>query len=267
MKTIKETIRLDKRCAMITGAGGKLAKTMAHGLAELGAELVLVDRPGQDLSGLEKELKNLWGTSVRSLHVDLEEQAQREELVKELTSESNGLNILVNNAAFVGTSDLSGWAVSFQEQSVDTWRRAIEVNLTAAFELCQGLAPTLSSSEGASIINIASIYGALGPDWRLYENTAMASPAAYSASKGGLIQLTRWLATTLAPDVRVNAISPGGIHRDQPRSFVERYSQRTPLGRMGTEADIVGAVVYLASDLSSYVTGQNLYVDGGWGSW
>jgi NAD(P)-dependent dehydrogenase (short-subunit alcohol dehydrogenase family) len=240
---------------------------MAHGLAELGAELVLVDRPGQDLSGLEKALGDRWGARVQSRYVDLEEQARREELIQALASESGELNILVNNAAFVGTSDLAGWAVKFPEQSVETWRRAIEVNLTAVFELCQGLAPMMSRSNGASVINIASIYGALGPDWRLYENTGMANPAAYSASKGGLIQLTRWLATTLAPDVRVNAISPGGIYRDQPRSFVEKYSQRTPLGRMGAETDIVGAVVYLASDLSSYVTGQNLYVDGGWGTW
>jgi len=95
----------------------------------------------------------------------------------------------------------------------------------------------------------------------------MANPAAYAASKGGLLQLTRWLATTLAPKIRVNAISPGGIARNQPSSFVERYEARTPLGRMATEDDFRGAIAYLASDMSAYVTGQNLRVDGGWGSW
>ena len=95
----------------------------------------------------------------------------------------------------------------------------------------------------------------------------MGNPAAYAASKGGLLQLTRWLSTTLAPSVRANAISPGGVYRNQPISFVKRYEARTPLGRMATEEDIVGAVVYLASDLSTYVTGQNLIVDGGWTAW
>jgi NAD(P)-dependent dehydrogenase (short-subunit alcohol dehydrogenase family) len=95
----------------------------------------------------------------------------------------------------------------------------------------------------------------------------MGNPAAYAASKGGLIQLTRWLSTTIAPEVRVNAISPGGIWRNQPDIFVKRYEERTPLQRMGTEEDMVGAVVYLASDLSKYVTGQNLMVDGGWTAW
>ena len=95
----------------------------------------------------------------------------------------------------------------------------------------------------------------------------MANPAAYAASKGGLLQLTRWLATTLAPKIRVNAISPGGIARNQPSSFVERYEARTPLGRMATEDDFRGAIAYLASDMSTYVTGQNLRVDGGWCSW
>jgi NAD(P)-dependent dehydrogenase (short-subunit alcohol dehydrogenase family) len=150
---------------------------------------------------------------------------------------------------------------------VETWRRALEVNLTAVFDLCQRLTPLLQKSKGANIINICSIYGQYGPDWRLYEGTTLGNPAAYGASKGGVIQLTRWLATTLAPAVRVNSISPGGISRGQAEEFVARYVSRTPMGRMATEDDFRGAVAYLASDLSSYMTGQNLAVDGGWGAW
>ena len=157
--------------------------------------------------------------------------------------------------------------VPFEEQSIDTWRRALEVNLIAVFELCQGLTPLLEAEKGASIINIGSIYGEYGPDWHLYESTNMSNPAAYGASKGGIIQLTRWLATTLAPHVRVNTISPGGIFRNQPEKFVKRYEAKTPLGRMATEDDFRGVMAYLASDLSGYVTGQNFPVDGGWGVW
>jgi len=201
------------------------------------------------------------------MHSDLEKQEQRAELIGWVKSGAKGLNILINNAAFVGSSELQGWAVPFEEQSVETWRRALELNLTAAFDLCQGLMPMLRDAEGASIINIASIYGEFGPDWRLYEGTGMSNPAAYGASKGGLIQFTRWLATTVSPQVRANAISPGGIFRGQPEKFVSRYETRTPLGRMAREEDIRGTVAHLASDLSKYVTGQVLRVDGGWGAW
>jgi NAD(P)-dependent dehydrogenase (short-subunit alcohol dehydrogenase family) len=122
----------------------------------------------------------------------------------------------------------------------------------------------LKKSKAGSIINIASIYGAYAPDYSLYEGTSMGNPAGYSASKGGLIQLTRWLSTTVAPDICVNSISPGGIWRKQPEKFVKRYERRTPLARMATEEDFKGVIAYLISDMSAYVTGQNIVVDGGW---
>src|SRR5437870_1912890 len=114
---------------------------------------------------------------------------------------------------------------------------------------------------------IGSIYGVVGPDLALYEGTPLGNPAAYAASKGGLLQFTRWLATSLAPRVRVNMLSPGGVERGQAEQFRTRYVAKTPLARMATEEDFKGAVAYLASDLSAYVTGQNLIVDGGWTTW
>lgn len=267
MTTIKELMNLKGRRALVTGATGGLGKVMADTLAELGADLVLVDRPGSDFQNLAEALTQRWGIQVQHRHCDLEQRERRVELMDWLKRSGEGLNVLINNAAFVGTSELQGWAVPFEEQTVNTWRRALEVNLTAVFDLCQGLTPMLKASEGASIINIASIYGEYGPDWSLYEGTNMSNPAAYGASKGGLIQFTRWLATTIAPRVRANAISPGGVFRSQPETFVQRYEARTPLGRMATEDDFRGVVAYLASDLSKYVTGQNLLVDGGWGVW
>lgn len=267
MTTIKQLADLKGRRALITGATGCLGRVMADTLAELGAEIILVDRPGAEFETLAETLSKQWGVRVEHRFCDLEQQTQRAELIAWMNNSGEGLNILVNNAAFVGTSELQGWGVPFEQQTVETWRRAMEVNLTAAFELCQGLSPLLKAAEGASIVNIASIYGQYGPDWSLYAGTSMSNPAAYAASKGGLIQFTRWLATTLGPQVRVNAISPGGIHRNQPEVFIERYQARTPLGRMATEDDFRGVIAFLASDLSRYVTGQNLSVDGGWGVW
>jgi NAD(P)-dependent dehydrogenase (short-subunit alcohol dehydrogenase family) len=238
---------------------------MADSLAELGAEVILVDVPGAPTQVVANDISARWGVTVKVLDCDLENTDAREALVEQF--DFGSLSVLVNNAAFVGTSDLTGWAEPLERQSVDTWRRALEVNLTASFHLCQLFAPILKVGPSSSIINIASIYGLFGPDYSLYEGTTMANPAAYGASKGGLIQLTRWLSTTLAPQIRVNVIAPGGVARGQPESFVDRYKARTPLQRMATEEDFRGVVAYLASDLSAYVTGQVLSVDGGWGVW
>jgi NAD(P)-dependent dehydrogenase (short-subunit alcohol dehydrogenase family) len=255
------------RRVMITGATGHLGRMMANTLGEMGAELLLVDRPGSDFLSIEREMSERWQVTAQSLAYDFESEEARLGLIDIIKADGRGLNCLINNAAFVGVSNLQGWAAPFEAQTLDTWRRAIEVNLTAVFHLSQGLTPELRASRGGNIINITSIYGEFGPDWRLYEDTTMGNPAAYSASKGGLVQLTRWLATTLAPHIRVNAISPGGVLRDQPETFVQRYVARTPLARMANEDDFRGAVAYLASDLAGYVTGQVLRVDGGWGEW
>jgi len=228
---------------------------------------VLVDRPGSDYSTVTQSVDDLGKVEIDLIDCDLENSESREQLIESLLSNKKGLDVLINNAAFVGTSGLEGWVTGFEEQSIETWRRAVEVNLTAAFDLSKGLYPKLKQSGQGAIVNVASIYGISGPDYSLYEDTAMGNPAAYAASKGGLLQLTRWLATTLAPEVRVNAISPGGVFRNQPEVFVERYQNRTPLKRMAVEDDFKGVTAYLISDLSSYVTGQNIVIDGGWTSW
>jgi NAD(P)-dependent dehydrogenase (short-subunit alcohol dehydrogenase family) len=267
MTTLEVLMSLSGRRAVITGATGYLGRVFAESLAELGADLVLVDQPGSEFDAVKEKLTEAWPISVECKPVDLENQEERTAFVEYIVKDNRRLDVLINNAAFTGTSDLQGWGGRLEAQTVETWRRAVEVNLTAAFHLCQGLMPLLSASGNGSIINVASIYGFLGPDWSLYAGTSMTNPAAYSASKGGLIQLTRWFATSVAPHVRANAVSPGGIARGQPQQFIERYVARTPLGRMATEDDFRGTIAYLASDLSRYVTGQDIVVDGGWSTW
>jgi NAD(P)-dependent dehydrogenase (short-subunit alcohol dehydrogenase family) len=178
-----------------------------------------------------------------------------------------GLDILVHCAAHDGTTEAPGWGVPFEHQTVEAWDNAMRVNLTSAFILAQEAREALVAPGNGSMILFASTYGIVGPDRHLYSGTEMANPMGYGASKGGLLQLMRYLATELAPEVRVNAISPGGVWRDQPESFHQRYVTRTPLNRMAAEEDLKGAVAYLASDLSAYVTGHNLVVDGGWTAW
>jgi len=266
MASLADLGSLKGKTAVVTGSAGHLGRVIAETLAELGANLVLVDRAGSELEAVCAALAAKWQGSAAPFFCDLESEQSRAELVQAVGAKHGALHVLVNNAAFVGTSALKGWGVEFQKQSVETWRRALEVNLTAVFDLCKELSGPLKQGKG-SIINIASIYGAFGPDWRLYAGTDMGNPAAYAASKGGLIQLSRWLATTLAPDVRVNTISPGGIFRGQSEQFLKEYLSRTPLQRMMVEDDVKGAIAFLASNLSGFVTGQNIFIDGGWGTW
>jgi len=248
---------LQGRVALVTGAAGHLGRLFCQWLQDLGAKVYGVDRPGNI---------HLLPAGVLPVAVELSQSDALEQIERVLADEP-GLDILINNAAFVGTDAHPGWAVPFEQQSVATWRSCLEVNLTVPFALVQHFTPRLRRRGHGVVLNVGSIYGAVGPDWSLYQGTSMANPAAYGASKGGLHQLTRWLATTLAPQIRVNCLIPGGIFRNQPPSFVQAYEQRTPMGRMATEEDMVGAMIYLVSDLSSYVTGQCISVDGGWQSW
>ncbi|MDR1470960.1 MAG: SDR family oxidoreductase [Synergistaceae bacterium] len=266
MRTISELSSLARRVALVTGAGGHIGRAIGDALAEMGAGLILLDRDEESCRESEREISRSRGVSVRSVIADLERMDDRG-IVAEIEKISGRLDILVNCAAFVGTASLEGWNAPFAEQSAETWRRAVEVNLTAPFVLSRSLASMLSESGHGSIINLSSIYGVCAPDLSIYEGTDMHNPAAYAASKAGLLQFTRWLSTVLAPRVRVNAITPGGVERGQPRPFIDRYAARTPMRRMAREEDMKGAAVFLASDLSAYVTGQNIVVDGGWSVW
>jgi len=257
------SIRFDNKRAVVTGAAGHIGRAFCQEFAELGGTCLLVDRDGAELEKLMATLSNINGSNHSSFVADLVDAASRSELLKEIHSQFDRIDLLVNNAAYTGDSNLDGWAVAFEDQSMDAWQSAMEVNLSAAFDLTQGLLPLLKKGMDPSVINIASIYGLVGPDMGLYTGTSMGNPLAYAASKGGLLQMTKWLASVLAPDIRVNAVSPGGVFRGQPEAFVQRYIDKTPLGRMATETDVVGSMVFLASDLASYLTGQNIVVDGG----
>ena len=267
MRDIKTLMSLKGRTALITGATGKIGQEMAQTVAELGGNLILVDLPGSNFKKIEQKILDKHNISINNIACDLEDEKSRQDLIDIVNKDPEELNIIINNAAFVGDTNLKGWISDFESQDLDTWRRAFEVNLTAIFHLSKGLVGKLKNSKSSSIINISSIYGVNGPDLTLYENTEMGNPAAYASSKGGLVQFTRWLATSIAPNVRVNCISPGGVLRDQPTEFIKRYETRTPLKRMASEEDLKGIIAYLASDLSTYVTGQNIVVDGGWTAW
>ena len=260
-----ELFDLTGRTALVTGGAGHLGKLFATTLLGCGARVGLLDR-NHNVLEIARQIDSS-GERAQGFPIDLENEQQVRKGFYDFLNWSTRIDILINNAAFVGIDKIEGWAVPFEQQGMDAFRRAIEVNLISGFLLSQLAAPHLRQSGRGTIVNIGSTYGLVGPDWSLYEGAEMANPAAYAASKGGILQLTRWLATTLAPHIRVNALSPGGIARGQNEAFVARYRKRTPLGRMATEDDFRGALCFLASDASAYVTGHNLVVDGGWTAW
>ena len=267
MRNMKSLMDLSDRTALITGGAGHIGMAMAEAVAEQGCRVVLLDLDQKKLDAAASYLAETYDIAAHGIAVDLEDESAIKQVPGLIESLTGSLDILINNAAFVGTNSLSGWCVPFAEQTASTWRRALEVNLTAVFELTQCCEQLLKCSSHASVINISSIYGVLGPDMSLYAGTSMGNPAAYAASKGGMLQLTRWLATVLSPTIRVNAISPGGVERGQLEVFQERYINKVPLRRMGKEEDLKGVTLFLASDMSAYVTGQNIMVDGGFSAW
>lgn len=261
-------MQLEGRKALVTGGAGHIGLAISEALLELGANILLIDvdagRCSERVEHLASEYRR---ERIFSQTCDIADEKATRDAMQKAIATLGGLDILVHSAGFVGTTRMPGWAVPLEEQTVNAWDAAMRVNLTSAFVMIQTTKEALSASKHGSIIFVSSIYGLVGPDLDLYEGTSMANPAAYGVSKAGLLQLSRYFATVLAPDIRVNAITPGGVWRDQPEVFHQRYVERTPLRRMATEEDVKGAVAYLASDLSAYVTGQHVVIDGGWTAW
>ncbi|RZM80277.1 SDR family oxidoreductase [Pseudoalteromonas rubra] len=269
MRTIAQLQDMQHTWTLITGGAGHVGRTAAETILELGGKVILADRHSEALNAaIEGQFKDAYAQKrIAIVSVDLAQSSDISEMMREVETITGGtLNCLINNAAFVGTDNLTGWCVPFAQQSLETFKACIDVNLTAPFQISQQACQLMARSEHKvkSIINISSIYGVVGPQMDLYAGTDMGNPAAYAASKAGLMQLTRWMAPVVAPQIRVNTLLLGGIERGQPESFSKKYNSKVPLDRMATEEDVKGAIAYLASQLSNYMTGQTLSLDGGW---
>lgn len=243
------------KVALVTGGLGVLGKEIVRGLNDFGASVCVADINGHQMQCF----KNLAFVNFQPLDITSEDSIRQtlEAVIKQFKK----VDILVN-CAYPRTDD---WGARCEDVSFDSWKLNVNSHLGGYFLCCQKVAEQMKLQGGGSIINFASIYGVVAPDFSIYEGSMMTMPVAYSAIKGGIIALSKYLATYYAKDnIRVNCVSPGGVFDKQPDSFVERYEAKTPLGRMGSPKDIVGAVLYLASDASLYVTGHNLIVDGGW---
>jgi NAD(P)-dependent dehydrogenase (short-subunit alcohol dehydrogenase family) len=251
------------RVAVVTGGMGQLGSVYAAGLAERGMKVAVFDvTVGEAPEG------------VRALEVDVTDRSSLERATRAVEAEWGVPHLLVNNAGLDSPPDAPAEEVgpfeSYPEASFDA---VMDVNVKGAFLACQAIGGAMAREGRGSIVNVSSIYGLLSPVQDLYafrreQGETFVKPVAYSVSKSAILNLTRYLATYWAKaGVRVNTLTLAGVWNDQPAEFVEAYTARVPMGRMLQAEEALGAVVFLASDASSYVTGANLVVDGGWSAW
>jgi NAD(P)-dependent dehydrogenase (short-subunit alcohol dehydrogenase family) len=268
-----ERFSLRERTAVVTGAVGLLGREHCLALAEAGASVVVTDL---DAAACEAFARELQARDVRALGVaaDITDRQSLEQLRDAALERFGAIDVLVNNAA-IDDKVVVGAGIEgsrFENYPLERWRRSLDVNVTGTFLCCQVLGGEMARRGRGSIVNVASTYGVVAPDQGLYQGPDGAQrffkSAAYPTGKGAVIAFTRYLATYWAKaGVRVNALSPGGVEAGQDAHFVQSYGRRTPLGRMADKSEYRGAIVFLASDASSYMTGFNLVVDGGWTAW
>lgn len=258
---------LSGRVAVVTGGAGLLAAEHAKALVAYGAIVVLADI---NLPSCEEAAAAI---STADIHVhakycDVTSSQSWQQLLDDVLCEFGKADILVNNAGFTNQSKSINFDAPCEDFPLEDWTAIMQVNLTGSFLGCQVIGKQMLRQGRGSIINMASLYGVVSPNHRIYPGTGIVQPVAYTVSKHGVIGLTKYLATLWAPKgVRVNAITPGGIFNNHEETFVQRFQQLNPIGRMSDKSELRGAVVFLASDASSHVVGHNLIVDGGWSVW
>lgn len=269
---ILDRFRLDGRTAVVTGGAGLLGAQFCQTLAEAGAKLVVGDINIKAAQNLVAELTQQ-GYPALALELDVTSPNSVQRLIQTTLETYQTLDILVNSAALDPKFDPKhgGHVNAFEDYPLELWNQALAVNLTGLFLCCQAaVQPMLAQGKGV-IINLSSIYGITAPDQRLYQQEGQArqyKPVYYPVTKSAVLGFTTYLAAYYAgKNIRVNAISPGGVYNGHDDAFVQAYSARTVLGRMARKDDLNGALLFLASDASEYMTGANLVVDGGWSIW
>lgn len=259
--------RLDGRVAIVTGGSGLLGEQHAVALTDAGAAVVLADVSAERGHGLAERL-TARGARAVMFECDVTSPQSWCALLERTLTTFGRIDVLVNNAAYTAQTPTASYAAGVDEFPLADWQGILSVNLTGTFLGCQIVGRHLVAQSSGSIINIASLYGVVSPNHRLYPGTGIHQPVAYSVSKGGVISLTRYLATAWGETgVRVNCITPGGVENGHTALFKDRFARLNPMGRMGRPEEMRGALVYLASPASQYCTGHNLIVDGGWTAW
>jgi NAD(P)-dependent dehydrogenase (short-subunit alcohol dehydrogenase family) len=261
------------KVAIVTGGAGILGRHFCAGLAESHATVVVADVRAEDGQTLATSLTNRYGSEAVGIGCDVSSEDSVRALVTETVERYGRIDVLHNNAASK-SHDLEAFFAPFEDYTLAQWREIMAVNIDGMFLMAREVGKQMvSQGTGGSIIQTASVYGVVAPDERIYEGSSymgrpINTPAVYSVSKAAVIGLTKYLSAHWAGHgVRVNTLSPGGTESGQNDEFKRRYSARVPMNRMAQASEMVGALLFLASDASSYVTGHNIIVDGGLHAW
>jgi len=274
MQNVLDKFNMKGRTVLVTGGAGLLGRQFALALAQAGADVMLADL-AYEAAADQAEVIRAEGLSAEALAVDVIDPDSSREMVQQTLARFGKLDVLINSAALDPKFDPQHQgeqaANAFETYSLEAWRKALDVNLTGMFLASQAaVQPMLAQGQGV-IINICSTYGLNGPDQRIYirpDGTRSYKPVYYSVTKAGVLGFTRYLAAYYAgKNIRVNALTPGGVYNQHDEVFVKAYSAKTILGRMANLDEMSAAMLFLASDASSYMTGSNLIVDGGWTAW
>jgi NAD(P)-dependent dehydrogenase (short-subunit alcohol dehydrogenase family) len=269
---LADRFRLDGRTAVVTGGLGRLGPIWARVLCEAGARVAAVDLPGVPVPNSLAELQGDGPGTLDVLRADVTSRDSVDRMAIEVEERLGEVDILVNNAGIDAPPDATGETFTLADHDAGVFLRTLEVNVLGAFVCSQVFGSRMAQRGHGAIVNIGSLYASVSPDARLYEHLPtdppFLKPPAYGASKAALVNLTRYLAAHWGPaGVRVNALSPGGVEGGQDPEFKRKFNERVPLGRMCAPEDLEGPLLFLASDASSYVTGVELLVDGGFTAW
>jgi NAD(P)-dependent dehydrogenase (short-subunit alcohol dehydrogenase family) len=273
MSDIFEKFKLDGKVAVVTGGVGLLGKEFCATLAQAGASVVVADLNEKAVEQTAAGLKDA-GFESLGVGVDVTNPQSTTAMVEKTLNAFGRLDVLVCSAAMDPKFDSQHSGQhrnTFEDYPLEAWKGALDVNLTGLFLCAQAAVQPMLKQESGVIINICSTYGLVGPDQRIYIKPGQPQqykPVYYSVTKAGVLGLTRYLATYYAgKNIRANALTPGGVYNNHDETFLNNYSSRTVLGRMAKRDEMSGALLFLASDASSYMTGSNLVVDGGWTAW
>lgn len=265
----KKIFNLENKTILLTGSSGFLGSQYADVLSAAGANVILADKEERKNKKLEVELREKYGTNPLVCKVDVSDKKSVINMKKTILKKFKKIDILVNNAYF-NPNQSKYSPVPFEEFPLDLWNQVLAVNLTGVFLCSQEIGKVMIKQKNGIIVNISSIYGILGADQRIYGKSKLNSPVSYAATKAGVINLTRYLAAYWnKKNIRVNTLSLGGVLNKSymKKDFIKKYSEKTILGRMANKEEYGGPLLFLASDASSYMTGANLVVDGGWSAW
>jgi NAD(P)-dependent dehydrogenase (short-subunit alcohol dehydrogenase family) len=269
MSKVEQVFDLHEKVVLVTGAAGLVGSDFCKTLAETGAKVAAADIQEQKISALVRNLQTQ-GFQVQDFTVDIADQNSVRNMVDQIVSCFGHLDVLVHCAALDPKFDRENQqrhTAEFENFPLELWQQAMDINLTGAFLCVREAARVMAEQKKGVMVLVSSIYGIVAPDQRIYQH-GLFKPPYYSVSKAGILGLMRYVASYYAgQNIRVNALSPGGIYNDHAEEFVREYSSHTILNRMANVSELEGALLFLASDASSYMTGANLVVDGGWTAW